>query len=142
LNIDLLNYSLKLLGNRDYFTIELKMKLIERGYKEKEIDEIIYYLKQKKFLDDDSLLEKKISILQNKGWGEFKILKYFLEKGLEKNFVKEGIKNYLDLKKEKENIKRLSQKKDSLEKKLRYLISKGFRESLILEVLNEKEDEI
>ncbi len=118
------------------------MKLIERGYKQEEIDEVIEYLKHKGFLNDLSLLEKKISFLQRKGWGEIKIYKYFVGKGLDKNFVKEGIKNYLDTEKEKENIKKFSKRKESFEKKVRYLISKGFRESLILEVLNEKEDEI
>lgn len=140
MNIDLLNYSLKLLGNRDYFTIELKMKLIESGYKQEEIDEIVEYLIQKNFIDDETLIERKINYYQRKGWGELKIYKYLTQLGLDKNFVRDSIKKFLDLTLEKENIKKFSKRKDDFEKKVRYLINKGFRESLILETLREKED--
>lgn len=142
MNIDLLNHTLKILGRRDYFTIELKMKLIEDRYKEEEIDEVIDYLKQKNIINDESLLERKINYYQRKGWGEIKIFKYLVGKGLDKNFVSDAIKKYLDLSIERENIKKLSKRKDSFEKKIRYLINRGFRESLILDVLKEKEDEI
>lgn len=142
MNKELLNYSLKLLGNRDYFEIELKMKLINCGYNEKEIDEVIEYLKDRNFINDFSLIERKINFYQRKGWGEFKIYKYLINLGLNKNFVEESIKKFLDLSLEKENIKKFSQRKDDFEKKVNYLINKGFRESLIFEVLKKKEDEI
>ena len=142
MNIDLLNYSLKLLGNRDYFEIELKMKLINSGYSEKDIDEVILYLKDKNFLNDLSLIERKINFYQRKGWGEFKIYKYLLKLGLDQNFVKESIKKFLDLSLEKENIKKYSQRKEDFEKKIMFLKNKGFRESLIFEVLKKKEEEI
>ncbi|MCX8094898.1 MAG: RecX family transcriptional regulator [Caldisericia bacterium] len=116
------------------------MKLIKNGYKKEEIDEVIEYLIQKNIIDDFSLIERKINYLQRRGWGELKIYKYLIELGLDKNFVKDGIKKYLDHKLEKENIKKFSKRKAEFEKKVRYLINKGFKESLILEVLKEKED--
>lgn len=139
---DILNYSLKLLGNRDYFEIELKMKLINNGYSEKDIDDVIKYLKDKKFLNDLSLIERKINFYQRKGWGEFKIYKYLTNLGLDQNFVEESIKKFLDISLEKENIKKYSQRKEDVEKKIIFLKNKGFRESLIFEVLKKKEDEI
>jgi len=141
LNIDCLNYSLKLLSRKDYFSKELKMKLIEKGYNSDDIDEVITHLIKEKFIDDESLIERKINYLQNKGWGEFKIYQYLIQKGISKEFIKDSLKNYLDSELEIKNIIKYSKKKKEFDKKVRYLISKGFRESLVLKILGKKEDE-
>ena len=142
MNIDCLNYTLRLLTRKDYFSKELKMKLIEKGYNLDDIDEVITHLIKEKFIDDESLIERKINYLQNKGWGEFKIYQYFMQRGVPKQFVENSLKNYLDNELEIKNIIKYSKKKKEFEKKVRYLISKGYRESLVLKILGKKEDEI
>ncbi|HOK18228.1 MAG TPA: regulatory protein RecX [Caldisericia bacterium] len=142
MNLDCLNFTLKLLTRRDYFSKELKMKLIEKGYSPNDIDEVIIYLTKEKFIDDESLVERKINYLQNKGWGEFKIYHYLIQKGISKEFVNNSLKNYLDNELEIKNIIKYSKKKKEFEKKVRYLTSKGYRESLVLKILGKKEDEI
>ncbi|HQN48298.1 MAG TPA: regulatory protein RecX, partial [Caldisericia bacterium] len=96
MNIDCLNYTLKLLTRKDYFSKELKMKLIKKGYNSDDIDEVITHLVKEKFIDDESLIERKINYLQNKGWDEFKIYQYFMQRGVSKQFVENSLKNYLD----------------------------------------------
>ncbi len=118
------------------------MKLIEKGYNLNDIDEVITHLIKEKFIDDESLIERKINYLQNKGWGEFKIYKYLLTNGISKEFIIDSLKKYLNNELEIENIIKYSKKKKEFEKKVRYLISKGFRESLVLKILEKKEDEI
>lgn len=139
MNIDCLNYTLKILSRKDYFSKELKMKLIEKGYNLPDIDEVIDHLIKEKYINDESLVERKINYLQNKGWGEFKIYKYLLEKGMSKEFVKSSLKKYLDNELEIKNIIKYSKKKKEFEKKVRYLTSKGFKESLVLKILGKKE---
>lgn len=139
MNIDCLNYTLKILSRKDYFSKELKMKLIEKGYNLPDIDEVIDHLIKEKYINDESLVERKINYLQNKGWGEFKIYKYLLEKGMSKEFVKSSLKKYLDNELEIKNIIKYSKKKKEFEKKIRYLTSKGFKESLVLKILGKKE---
>lgn len=142
MNIDLLNFTLRLLTRRDYFSKELKMKLIEHGYNLNDIDEVIAHLIKEKFIDDESLIERRINYLQNKGWGEFKIYRYLLKTGISKEFIHNSLKKYLDNELEIKNIIKYSKKKKEFEKKVRYLISKGFKESLVLKILEKKEDEI
>ncbi|MGQ9845378.1 MAG: regulatory protein RecX [Caldisericia bacterium] len=139
MNIDCLNYTLKILSRKDYFSKELKMKLIEKGYNLSDIDEVIDHLIKEKYINDESLVERKINYLQNKGWGEFKIYKYLLEKGMSKEFIKSSLENYLDYELEIKNIIKYSKKKKEFEKKVRYLTSKGFKESLVLKILGKKE---
>lgn len=139
MNIDCLNYTLKILSRKDYFSKELKMKLIEKGFNSSDIDEVIDHLIKEKYIDDESLVERKINYLQNKGWGEFKIYKYLLEKGMSKEFVKNSLEKYLDNELEIKNIIKYSKKKKEFEKKVRYLTSKGFKESLVLKILEKKE---
>lgn len=139
MNIDCLNYTLKILSRKDYFSKELKMKLIEKGYNLPDIKEVIDHLIKEKYIDDESLVERKINYLQNKGWGEFKIYKYLLEKGMCKEFVKNSLEKYLDNELEIKNIIKYSKKKKEFEKKVRYLTSKGFKESLVLKILGKKE---
>lgn len=142
MNIELLNLTLKLLSRKDYFSNELKMKLIEKGYTKEDIDEVITHLIEKKLIDDESLIQRKINYLQNKGWGEYKIYDYLIKKNIPKDLVKSSIRDFLDVELEIKNIKRYSKKRKEFDKKVRYLISKGFKESLILKILNKKEDEI
>jgi len=118
------------------------MKLIKKGYNSDDIDEVVTHLKKERFIDDESLIERKINYLQNKGWGEFKIYQYFMQRGVSKQFVENSLKNYLDNELEIKNIIKYSKKKKEFEKKVRYLISKGYRESLVLKILGKKEDEI
>lgn len=139
MNIDCLNYTLKILSRKDYFSKELKMKLIEKGFDLSDIDEVIDHLIKEKYINDESLVERKINYLQNKGWGEFKIYKYLLEKGMSKAFVKSSLEKYLNSELEIKNIIKYSKKKKEFEKKVRYLTSKGFKESLVLKILEKKE---
>lgn len=139
MNINCLNYTLKILSRKDYFSKELKMKLIEKGFDLSDIDEVIDHLIKEKYINDESLVERKINYLQNKGWGEFKIYKYLLEKGMSKAFVKSSLEKYLNSELEIKNIIKYSKKKKEFEKKVRYLTSKGFKESLVLKILEKKE---
>jgi len=139
-NDEVLSYSLRLLGRKDYFSFELKMKLKRKGFKDRDIDEVVEYLIKEKIIDDESLLRREIEYMQSKEWGEKKIVYKLRNKFLPMDFIKKGIKNYFDREKDVENALSLMKKKSNSKDIYSLLISRGFTYSTIVEAKRKKEE--
>ncbi len=140
MNDEVLSYSLRLLGRKDYFSFELKMKLKRKGFKDRDINEVVEYLIKEKIIDDESLLRREIEYMQSKEWGEKKIVYKLRNKFLPMDFIKKGIKNYFDREKDVENALSLMKKKSNSKDIYSLLISRGFTHSTIVEAKRKKEE--
>ncbi len=140
MNDEVLSYSLRLLGRKDYFSFELKMKLKRKGFKDRDIDEVVEYLIKEKIIDDESLLRREIEYMQSKEWGEKKIVYKLRNKFLPMDFIKKGIKNYFDREKDVENALSLMKRKSDSKDIYSLLISRGFTYSTIVEAKRKKEE--
>lgn len=74
--------AIRLLTRKDYSKHKLKSKLIEKGYDEIIVDELIQELVEKKFLREDYYAEARIKGLMNKGYSA-----YFIKSKLEQEEV-------------------------------------------------------
>ncbi len=72
----------KLLSKRDYFSKELKNKLIQKGFKENEVEEVIKYLQKEGYLDDQKLLERYKELSIQKGESPLKLKSKLYRKGI------------------------------------------------------------
>lgn len=78
---ELIRFALKLLARRDYFEIEIKNRLKDRGATKGETDQVIEYLNKFKYINDQKTLEKYIAEMVRKGKGVNYLKKKLYEKG-------------------------------------------------------------
>lgn len=137
--------------DRSHF--EVKNKLFSWGLSSDQIDQLLAYLIENKFLDEGRFAESYVSgKLRIKHWGRIKIKQGLRLKQIPENIIQLAFKTIdLDeyfsiLQKEiKKKQKDLSAEKDPWKKKakvLRYAQSKGFENDLIYEALAALEDEV
>lgn len=136
--------------DRSHF--EVKNKLFSWGLSSDQIDQLLAYLIENKFLDEGRFAESYVSgKLRIKHWGRIKIKQGLRLKQIPENIIQLAFKTIdLDeyfsiLQKEiQKKQKDLSTEKDPWKKKakvLRYAQSKGFENDLIYEALAALEDE-
>ncbi|WP_430406635.1 regulatory protein RecX [Fluviicola sp.] len=134
--------------DRSHF--EVKNKLFSWGISSDQIDQLLAYLIENKFLDEGRFAESYVSgKLRIKHWGRIKIKQGLRLKQIPDNIIQLAFKTIdLDeyfsiLQKEiRKKQKDLSTEKDPWKKKakvLRYVQSKGFENDLIFEALAETE---
>ncbi len=73
-------YAFKLLSKRDYFSFELKNKMLSKGFSEDDIEEVIRYLKEEGYIDDKYLKERVKEKNLKKGKGSLYIRKKLYSK--------------------------------------------------------------
>ncbi|ODA44941.1 Regulatory protein RecX [Thermodesulfovibrio sp. N1] len=78
---------MRLIAKRDRTEAELIDKLNRKGFSEREIDETVFYLKQKGFLDDTKFIEKAEKIAQDRFLGNMGIKNYLAKKGIDKELL-------------------------------------------------------
>ena len=136
--------------DRSHF--EVKNKLFSWGISSDQVDQLLAYLIENKFLDEGRFAESYVSgKLRIKHWGRIKIKQGLRLKQIPENIIQLAFKTIdLDeyfsiLQKEiRKKQKDLSTEKDPWKKKakvLRYVQSKGFENDLIFEALAEIETE-
>lgn len=136
--------------DRSHF--EVKNKLFSWGISSDQVDQLLAYLIENKFLDEGRFAESYVSgKLRIKHWGRIKIKQGLRLKQIPENIIQLAFKTIdLDeyfsiLQKEiRKKQKDLSAEKDPWKKKakiLRYAQSKGFENDLIYEALAETETE-
>ena len=69
-----------LLSKKSYFTKELRAKLLEKGYPEKDIEILISELKNQNLLDDHELAARYVKLQQAKGYGARVIIQKLRQK--------------------------------------------------------------
>ncbi len=125
-----------MLSRKAYFSFELKNKLLDKGFIEKEIDIMIHQLQESLIINDENTFQWYIhdwQIIKKKG-------KYLLErelknKGAESVIIKDMIERYYDVDVDKKTIKELikskveqkvHEKKAYKHKIALYLFQRGF----------------
>ncbi|MFA4995747.1 MAG: regulatory protein RecX [Patescibacteria group bacterium] len=149
-----LEYALYLLKIRDRSVGEIKNKMLVRKCSKEEIDEVILFLNDKKFLDDEKFAANFVrNQLSIKPQGKYKleqrlkqlyvdekIIKDVLGKidiNEERNSAKELAKRWL--RKHTDNSIQITEDKKAREKLLRHLMGRGFSYDIIKEVLTKIE---
>lgn len=135
---------------RDRSVFETEVKLQSYGQTEKDIIQILDYLKEYNFLDDERFVNSFVSgKFRIKKWGRKKIYASLIPKRVEKTLITTALESIDDeayfetineLIEKKERM--LSNEKDPWKKKnkiLQYLISRGFEYDLVLSVLSKKQ---
>ncbi len=141
----ILNYSLKLLGIKLYTKKELSIKLNNKFEEEKEkIEEVLDNLERTGLINDKVYAEQYIKMrCNNSPRGKFLLTQELNKKGIKKDLITEltsdidenllatqaGVKKYntIDKKLEKQKQK---------EKLFRFLASRGFKVSVIINTVN------
>ncbi len=130
------NYALRLLGRRDYSTFEIKKKLGAK-FGDSEAEKTIEKLVERRLLSDERyvrrIIEKYAFI---KKYGYLRVQYELLHRGLNYDVFAPILENLYTEEKEKENAISISWKRP-IDKLQRYLISRGYRFSVINEVLAE-----
>ena len=147
------NYVFYLLRYRDLSKKEIKEKLCKKGYPLSVIEEVVTYLEEKKFIDDEGFAERFSLSRIKRGFGQNKIKSLLklrgipesiIDKVLREIFCKVGEeeiarrllfkKRYLPIKKtvkREENFKRIS-------RIYRFLSHRGFSYSVIEKIIREE----
>ena len=135
-------YSLYLLGKRDYGVKELERKLLLKGYEINEIKELLEYYLSIGYLNDNNLIERLISYQITNNKSKKQIEAYLLGKGFDNHDVKSILNSFEfeDLEKEMldKHMKRYlcSSKPIIKEKIISRLLNKGFSYQSIKKIID------
>lgn len=131
--------ALKLLGRREHSKKEIRLKLFQKSFDEKIVDEVVTELAQKEYLNDFSFAHKFAEERVRKGDGVNKIKSELIKRGVERAIIDEIEHKYsdddtvtgnaLNLARQKLNYLK---KKETDNRKLRqkiysYLSNKGYK---------------
>lgn len=150
------NYALSILSRQSKSEKQLKAKMIEKGYDQQFIDNVIIKLKQQRYLDDERYSEMLINSKINfSKYGRRKIKEALYEKGINKEIIEEKLSFVLEEDEERrayllgEKKLRALKEEDTRKKMFKlsnYLINKGFEFSVVKKVVsklfNNNSDEI
>ena len=143
------DYSLKLLSMYLRTEREISLKLREKGFSDKIIEELIAELKSQEYLDDKQYISEFIQHrIRSRPCGKFLLIKKLLGKGVNKDLIDDVLPDLMDEAKEIE-LARIATKsklptihKSSKKKRgmalAAFLTSRGFSGSVVREIL-EKE---
>ncbi len=126
------------LAIREHSSLELKNKLIRKGFLEDIVDEVLYKLQIDKLLSDARFAESYIRYRANKGFGPIKIQQELQQRGITGELVTELINSNDDFwliniqQAYKKRFGSTSHKnKQELAKQIRFLQARGFTSSQI-----------
>ena len=91
MNKEALNYSLRLLDRRDYTKKQLEDKLKSRGVAERDIIEVINYLKEKGYVDDERYARNYVYFRLKRGYGKKRIRFELLNKGIDEAIIDKAL---------------------------------------------------
>ena len=125
---------------------EMRKRLSEKGYEKEEIDEAVNFLKEYKFIDDDSYV--KLYIKEKiKSYGSQKIKYSLINKGISKEVIEEELNNIESeemkqtalclAEKKYKNLSKSEKDRFKLYNKIcRYLISRGYEYDMVKSITN------
>ncbi|MEA2076408.1 MAG: regulatory protein RecX [Candidatus Marinimicrobia bacterium] len=138
--------ALELLSLREHGSGELRTKLLQKGYEKAIIAEVIDYLKDKNYLNDERFAELySQELIQKKQFGPMKVREKLFQRGISSSVIqnilvnydhKTQVKNCLYHFKKKFKSNTSFETKEEKAKAIRYLQGKGFGWDIISEVIN------
>ncbi len=143
MNREILNYALRLLNRRDYPEKEIWEKLIKKfGDKEtQEIEAVITYLKEKRFVDDERYSENYAYFKLKRGYGKRRIEHELKNKGIDEKLIQNAIDGACEQAEDVflKRLKQLEGKKRKRAKLYQFMLRRGFESEKIMELLNKYE---
>ncbi|HDT11519.1 MAG TPA: regulatory protein RecX [bacterium] len=136
-NIDgFLKTALKLLSVRDYFSCELKRKLTQKGAAIAEVEKVMEYIYEYRYIDDESTLRKYSDELAVKSKGFNYLKKKLFEKGCSELLGIFDLRKFYTKDMEMASALKWIEKhgKPDMETVQRKLASRGFSSEIIYEV--------
>ncbi|OGE81928.1 MAG: hypothetical protein A3H72_03820 [Candidatus Doudnabacteria bacterium RIFCSPLOWO2_02_FULL_48_8] len=131
--------AINLLKIRLHHSEELAKKLSLRGYKQSEVNDVIFRLTKEGLLDNAQFAQAFLdSLIKYKTFGFFGLKAKLLSRGIDSQEAETLLKEYLPLEKEKEIAERFVEKQKETDKvKLAQSLSrKGFRNQVIKRILD------
>lgn len=123
-----IDFAFRLLAKRDYFTEELKNKILQKGAAPEEADEIIEYISKFNYLNDIKVMESFVSEIKAKGKGTNYLRQKLYEKGCSSLLSSTDLSAFYPQEEEIEIAEKALMKIrcDEPEKLVSKLISRGF----------------
>lgn len=136
-NSDLLQTAYEILSRRAYSERELRQKLLQKGFDEDQINEVICYLSERGYLNDTALCGMLVRKYTNCGkYGKRAIMNKILQRGIPSDIVQSNIEmhNFRELSNAIQLIEKVFNKESKPFDKAktgRFLINRGFSYSTI-----------
>lgn len=126
------SYAFKLLSKRDYFSYELKQKLLSKGFDKEEVDRVISYLEEEGYIDDEKLKERLKEKYLQKGKSSLYIRKKLYSKKGESDI---SISFEEEVEAALYNLRYKYKKGKDYKEIVKFLSYRGFRYDVIKEAL-------
>ena len=83
-----LSLSLRYLAIRPHSIWEMKNKLGKKGFSRENIDGVIKYLQERRYIDDlETATRWAVHLVENRRWGKSKLRQYLLKKGIDRDII-------------------------------------------------------
>jgi len=106
------NYVYRILARRMYTNKEIRDKLVERGYLDKVIEDVIATLERYGYLNDKTYAEEWIrSRMRSKPKGKIAIRQELARKGVERSIIEDALSQEFDESREKDMVLELARRK-------------------------------
>ncbi len=141
MNKELLNYALRLFNRKDYTEKEIRDKLLKKSQSEDEIDEVIEYLKEKRFIDDVRYTQNYLYFRLKRGYGKRRVVHELLRKGIAEDLIDRVLTSEDENAEEVflKKLKLLEGKRNKRKKMFDFMYRRGFNSDKIVELLNKYE---
>ena len=135
------DFACRLLARRDYFTEEMRQKIIAKGATAEEAAAAIEKLNKFKYLDDAKVLKKYISEISAKGKGINYLKQKLYEKGCSALISSYDLAEFYPFEEEVEAAKKALSKIHDCEKEklVAKLISRGFSTAAAIEAVKKSD---
>ena len=141
MNKELLNYALRILNRKDYTEHEIRGKLSKKSQNEDDINEVVEYLKEKRFIDDERYAQNYLYFRLRRGYGKRRAAYELLNKGVDKGLVESALESEDEDAEETflSRLELLKGKKNKRKKLFDFMYRRGFGSDKIVELLNKYE---
>lgn len=122
------DFACRLLAKRDYFTDEIRQKILAKGASAEETEKVIEKLNKFKYLDDEKVLRKYVAEISAKGKGINYLKQKLFEKGCSDLISSKNLSEFYTPDEETAAAKKVLSKLGILEKEKLFqkLVSRGF----------------
>lgn len=122
------DFACRLLAGRDYFTDEIRQKIITKGASSEEAAQVIEKLNKFKYLDDEKVLRRYVAEISAKGKGINYLKQKLFEKGCHALISSKNLSEFYPIDEETEAAKKAVLKIGNCEKEKLFqkLVSRGF----------------